>query len=582
MSWGVTIFVCMIGPFSAAPHVEIVRAPPGAQASRSRRSPRCGARRDAATGEVACRRNPTSSVTCLSQGLTASLVRTRVPADDARLVGVSDRRDVWKVKRPVDLRLSRFPDRRGAPALLRGRGPAEPAPGARRLPGRRAGPPVAAGSPSQGDGPIVDWAVHMRRLPDDASARRCSRAGCCGPEQLAALAERLAAFLRRRARDARRSVTPDVLRANVDENFARSRPSWAISSTARRSTRCARSSSGGWRARGSLRRARRRGAYPRRPRRSAAGARLFLARARRHRRDRLHRVQRTIPLRRRRRRGGVPGHGARGGAAARPGGGFLARFAEASDDFGLYGVLDFYLSYRAWVRGKVAAFLAADATAEAPCAPQARRGAALLRARALVLRACRSTRRSWSPSAGSSAAARARWRRRSGRALAAPVVSSDRTRKALAGLAPTERGDARLYAPEAVDRTMLELLPRAARAGVRARRHPGRDLSRAAPAGRRRGAGTARGRAVRVPRSALRRRRDPARAARRAPRTAFGVRRHRRRAGPDPATPGTGRRRRAGTAASIDTSREPARALASALRALVEAGIHPAAARRAS
>ena len=40
--------------------------------------------------------------------------------------------------------------------------------------------------------------------------------------------------------------------------------------------------------------------------------------------------------------------------------GVVARFAEASDDFGLYGVLDFYLSYRAWVRGKVAAFVAAD------------------------------------------------------------------------------------------------------------------------------------------------------------------------------------------------------------------------------
>jgi hypothetical protein len=27
VSWGVTIIVCMIGPFSAAPHVEIVGAP---------------------------------------------------------------------------------------------------------------------------------------------------------------------------------------------------------------------------------------------------------------------------------------------------------------------------------------------------------------------------------------------------------------------------------------------------------------------------------------------------------------------------------------------------------------------------
>ena len=39
---------------------------------------------------------------------------------------------------------------------------------------------------------------------------------------------------------------------------------------------------------------------------------------------------------------------------------FLAAFALESDDHDLYGVVDFYAGYRAWVRGKVAAFLAAD------------------------------------------------------------------------------------------------------------------------------------------------------------------------------------------------------------------------------
>jgi uncharacterized protein len=39
---------------------------------------------------------------------------------------------------------------------------------------------------------------------------------------------------------------------------------------------------------------------------------------------------------------------------------FLAAFVLASDDHDLYGVVDFYAGYRAWVRGKVAAFLAAD------------------------------------------------------------------------------------------------------------------------------------------------------------------------------------------------------------------------------
>ena len=41
---------------------------------------------------------------------------------------------------------------------------------------------------------------------------------------------------------------------------------------------------------------------------------------------------------------------------------FLAAFALESDDHDLYGVVDFYAGYRAWVRGKVAAFLAADSS----------------------------------------------------------------------------------------------------------------------------------------------------------------------------------------------------------------------------
>ena len=48
-----------------------------------------------------------------------------------------------------------------------------------------------------------------------------------------------------------------------------------------------------------------------------------------------------------------------------------------------------------------------------------------------------------------------------GRHLAAPVVSSDRVRKAIAGLAPTARGDAGLYTAEAVERNYAEVLRRA-------------------------------------------------------------------------------------------------------------------------
>ena len=41
---------------------------------------------------------------------------------------------------------------------------------------------------------------------------------------------------------------------------------------------------------------------------------------------------------------------------------FLGRFAMESNDYDLYEVVDFYLPYRAWVRGKVAALLAVDPT----------------------------------------------------------------------------------------------------------------------------------------------------------------------------------------------------------------------------
>ncbi|MBW2240671.1 MAG: AAA family ATPase [Deltaproteobacteria bacterium] len=41
--------------------------------------------------------------------------------------------------------------------------------------------------------------------------------------------------------------------------------------------------------------------------------------------------------------------------------GFLARYAERADDFGLYDVVDLFMAYRAAVRGKVAAIVAGDA-----------------------------------------------------------------------------------------------------------------------------------------------------------------------------------------------------------------------------
>jgi aminoglycoside phosphotransferase family enzyme/CheY-like chemotaxis protein len=115
---------------------------------------------------------------------------------------------------------------------------------------------------------------------------------------------------------------------------------------------------------------------------------------------------------------------------------FLARFALKSDDYDLYGVVDFYAGYRAWVRGKVAAFLAAD-----PSTPQEKAVRKAEEARTLfALARSHAGARSGKPpviavggviGSGKSTLAEAL-----GQAVGMPVISSDRTRKALAGCAP--------------------------------------------------------------------------------------------------------------------------------------------------
>jgi aminoglycoside phosphotransferase family enzyme len=109
--------------------------------------------------------------------------------------------DVWKVKRPVaygfvdyttleqrrhfcdeEVRLNR----RLAPGVYLGVVPV------------RLGP---AGHTLTGDGPTVDYAVHMRRLPDAASAEALLRSGALTHDHLGLIAATLARFchLRRRS-----------------------------------------------------------------------------------------------------------------------------------------------------------------------------------------------------------------------------------------------------------------------------------------------------------------------------------------------------------------------------------------------
>ena len=126
--------------------------------------------------------------------------------------------DVWKLKRPVALGFLDFRDvesrrracqeevrlnRRLAPGVYLG---VEPV--------RR----TSRGHALVGEGPVVDWAVHMRRLPDTASADALLEQGRLDAASLSAVAERLATFLAA-ARPTPEFGDPAVLGRNLDENF---------------------------------------------------------------------------------------------------------------------------------------------------------------------------------------------------------------------------------------------------------------------------------------------------------------------------------------------------------------------------
>jgi len=150
-------------------------------------------------------------------------------------------------------------------------------------------------------------------------------------------------------------------------------------------------------------------------------------------------------------------------ARSRPGlaAGILAAFAMESADYDLYAVVDFYLSYRAWVRGKVASFLAADPSTAPEKAQRKAREAERLFA---LARAYCEPRVELGPvvavggliGAGKSTLAQCL-----GRSLSVPVIYSDRTRKALAGVPSTQQASAEAYTGAFTRQTYEELFRRA-------------------------------------------------------------------------------------------------------------------------
>ncbi|MGF1465840.1 MAG: AAA family ATPase [Sandaracinaceae bacterium] len=139
----------------------------------------------------------------------------------------------------------------------------------------------------------------------------------------------------------------------------------------------------------------------------------------------------------------------------------LSVYAREANDFDLYPLVDFYESYRAYVRGKVRTMLAADAGAPAEARARARR-----EARRYFLLALAADRRPLLPPTlvavgGWIAAGKSTLADRLSAAMGAPSIATDRIRKHLLGAEPTERrfDDAfeGAYDPGVTDRVYAEV-----------------------------------------------------------------------------------------------------------------------------
>jgi aminoglycoside phosphotransferase family enzyme/predicted kinase len=130
----------------------------------------------------------------------------------------------------------------------------------------------------------------------------------------------------------------------------------------------------------------------------------------------------------------------------------LAVYARASNDFDLYSVIDFYESYRACVRAKIAARSAPD------------------EARRYLLFALAATRRPVLPPVlvavgGMIGAGKSTVAERIAARMSAPIVDADRTRKHMIGLRPTAHADdaawSGAYDPRFSEEVYAEVLRRA-------------------------------------------------------------------------------------------------------------------------
>jgi len=305
-------------------------------------------------------------------------------------------------------------------------------------------------------GPIVDWAVHMRQLPDEDSALSRLAAGALGAAQIEAIAARLARFFREAESVA---TDPGSLTRTVSENLEqlrafvprlldgatldaveRGQRAWLEAQAARLAARPTRDGHGDLRLEHVY-------LLP-------EGVVII---------DCIEFLDRF--------RLGDPALDAAFLAMdlCRCGRGdlselLLASLAYESDDYDAWPLLDGYQSHRAAVRSKVAGLVATDpATAAEAAARKAREAAAFLAlSRALLERDGAGPRpRALIAVGGTIASGKTTLAEALARRAGLPRVSADATRKHLAGLAHEQRAAPEHYGTEFTAATQAELLRRA-------------------------------------------------------------------------------------------------------------------------
>jgi len=142
----------------------------------------------------------------------------------------------------------------------------------------------------------------------------------------------------------------------------------------------------------------------------------------------------------------------------------LAGYAALGDDYGLFDVVDYHILHRALVRASVAAVACAEEeigeSQRSEAAESARRHLAMV-----IERLDRASRAAIVLTTGLPGTGKSTVATGAARLLGAVPIASDRVRKHLAGLGPTERGDARpesgIYTREQTEAVYAGLLERA-------------------------------------------------------------------------------------------------------------------------